>query len=170
MRIAAVLLAASLVGCAPDIRIWTGSPDAARERAGEAAGDMEAMAADGAAEIVPAVPVRIRASHYWPPLGGPNCARFVRGRCISAMASGERWEEWAYRRWDEPGAAACPPQWPFGTVVRAFGRDWICLDRGSRIVFGRDGIPWVDFLYPRPLAPHGSVVDAIIIFPRGGEE
>ena len=31
-----------------------------------------------------------RVSHYWPPLGGPNCARFVRGQCLSATASGER--------------------------------------------------------------------------------
>lgn len=61
------------------------------------------------------------------------------------MASGERWEDWAFRKWEEPGAAACPPEWPFGTRLRAWGREWVCLDRGGAIRY-REGIPWVDFL------------------------
>ena len=28
-----------------------------------------------------------RLSHYWPPLGGPNCARFRNGQCLSLTAS-----------------------------------------------------------------------------------
>lgn len=105
------------------------------------------------------VPIRIRVSHYWPPLGGPNCAAWAGGRCRSRMASGEPWEAWVGR------AIACPPEWPFGTRLMAFGREWICLDRGSRIRF-EGGIPWVDFLTPEPPAPYGSVADAVLFLER----
>lgn len=104
--------------------------------------------------------IAVRVSNYWPPAGGPNCAVFVRGRCLSRMASGERWEDWAYRPWDEPGAAACPPEWAFGTRIFVLGRWWVCLDRGGAIRYGPDGIPWVDLLWPEVLMPYGAIAEA----------
>lgn len=74
------------------------------------------------------------------------------------MASGERWQEWVGR------AAACPPEWPFGTVVALDGREWVCLDRGRRVVF-EAGIPWVDLLTPVPLYPYGLVREARVRLP-----
>ena len=108
--------------------------------------------------------ITVRVSHYWPPLGGPNCSRFVNGRCVSRMASGERWEDWAYRPWSEPGAAACPPEWPFGTRFRLAGREWVCLDRGGRIRY-EGGVPWVDLLLPALPEPlkFGDVVEADLL-------
>lgn len=158
----------AMAGCTtrPSIRIWTGgefpgSPaPAASPTASPAPSPMPAGAGGPVLGAQNGVPVTIRVSHYWPPAGGANCARFVRGRCLSRMASGERWEDWAFRPWAEPGAIACPPEWPFGTRLLAFGRIWVCLDRGSRIQFAPDGIPWVDFLHPRPLAPYGAVANA----------
>jgi len=107
--------------------------------------------------------IAVRVSHYWPPLGGPNCFRWERGRCVSRMASGERWEDWAYRPWREPGAAACPPEWPFGTRFHLAGRDWVCLDRGGRIRY-ENGVPWVDLLAPALPEPleFGDVAEAVL--------
>ena len=85
------------------------------------------------------VPMYVRVSHYSPSLGGPNCARFVNGVCISKMANGERWQDWMNT------AAACPPEWLFGTRIVLDGRTWICKDRGGMVKF-KDGIPWIDLL------------------------
>ena len=68
---------------------------------------------------------RVRYSHYWPPWGGPNCARFVNGKCLSRTASGAPWEEWVEK------GCACPKELPFGTVFRIDGREWTCVDRGK---------------------------------------
>ena len=103
--------------------------------------------------------VLVRVSHYWPPLGGPNCARFVDGECLSRMSSGEAWQDWVER------AIACPSEWEFGTRVVVSGREWVCMDRGGAIVYEEDGIPWVDMLTPQPLFPHGTVVEASLIHP-----
>jgi hypothetical protein len=104
--------------------------------------------------------VAVRLSHYWPPLGGVNCFRYVAGECISRMASGERWQDWIGR------AAACPPEWPFLTrLTLPGGEEFICLDRGGKIVVGADGVPWVDLLVAVPPVPFGSVVSARVVWP-----
>jgi len=96
---------------------------------------------------------QVRLSHYTPWTGGTNCSQFVNGRCQSRMASGQRWEDWIGR------AAACVPEWPFWTVFVLDDREWVCLDRGSAIVYGSDGIPYVDLLVEEPPYPFGSVVE-----------
>jgi hypothetical protein len=104
--------------------------------------------------------VQVRLSHYWPPLGGVNCFRFVAGECVSRMASGERWQDWVGR------AAACPNQWPFWTtIVLPGGERFTCLDRGGKIVVGPDGIPWVDLLVKVAPVPFGTVVPVRVIWP-----
>jgi len=72
------------------------------------------------------------------------------------MASGEPWEEWIDR------AIACPVEWEFGTIVRLFGIDWTCMDRGGAIVY-QDGIPWVDILSEKSPVSYGEIVEAEII-------
>jgi hypothetical protein len=103
----------------------------------------------------------VRLSHYWPPLGGVNCARFVNGQCVSNMSSGEPWAEWV------DVACACPEPWPFGTTITLveLGRTFICMDRGGKIKFV-DGIPWLDTLTEEPLAPYGSIHLADVRFPE----
>lgn len=54
---------------------------------------------------------KARISYYWPPKGGTNCARYVDGWCRSKTASGMPWEAGLW--W----IAACPPEFPFGTVM-----------------------------------------------------
>lgn len=100
--------------------------------------------------------VLVRTSHYWPPLGGPNCARFENGECVSRMSSGEAWQDWAER------AIACPTEWEFGTRLDVAGREWVCMDRGGAIVI-EDGIAWVDMLTPIGLFPHGTVLEATLV-------
>ncbi len=110
--------------------------------------------------------VRVRVSNYWPPFGGPNCWEWdeKRGECVSRMASGVDWRLYA-----DPGlpigAAACPPEWPFGTRIRAFGKEWICLDRGGLIFVDEDGIPWIDLMSPAPPARYGQEVTVLVRFP-----
>ena len=101
------------------------------------------------------IPVRI--SHYWPPLGGPNCSAFVNGECVSKMASGKRWQDWVDK------ACACPPEWSFGTTVTFNGATWTCMDRGGKIKYV-DGIPWVDLLQEKASYPYGTIVDAAVVF------
>jgi hypothetical protein len=83
---------------------------------------------------------------------GSNCARFVNGECMSKMSSGERWQV------HNDQAAACPPEWDFGTRFRTpDGREWVCLDRGGAIRCGYtpywmeyDGLAWADLLTSTP--------------------
>lgn len=96
-------------------------------------------------------PTFIRYSYYWPPLGGPNCAIFHHGRCTSNTANGARWQDWIGK------GIACPPEWPFGTKIVFEGETWTCVDRGGKIQY-EDGIPWIDFLTPRPMYSYGTVV------------
>jgi hypothetical protein len=126
--------------------------------------DPVAVAASGLLPGVPepaGQPVQIRLSHYKPWLGGVNCARFMAGQCVSRMASGERWQNWINR------AAACPREWPFGTLLILPGDEvFVCLDRGGKIVIGPDGVAWVDLLLASaPPVPFGTVVEATVIFP-----
>jgi len=95
--------------------------------------------------------MNIRYSNYWPPLGGPNCATFVNGVCISKMASGKPWADYVDL------AVACPPEWAFGKQVIFEGRTYTCLDRGGMIKYV-DGIPWIDFLTPKAAYPYGTIV------------
>jgi len=99
----------------------------------------------------PPVPVTIRYSHYWPALGGANCSKFVNGECVSRMASGERWQDWTGQ------ACACPPEYPFWTVIELDGKQWVCLDRGGKIKY-----PYVDFLERYPRYGHGTEVEALV--------
>ena len=97
------------------------------------------------------ISMNIRYSHYWPPLGGPNCSNFVGGKCISNMANGQPWAPYV------DIAVACPPEWPFGRKVIFEGNTYTCMDRGGKIKYV-EGIPWIDFLTPKAAYPYGSVI------------
>lgn len=101
----------------------------------------------------------IRYSRYFPALGGPNCANFQNGKCISKMASGLPWEDYIDK------AVACPKEWPFNTRVTLDGKTWICLDRGGQIKIV-DGIPWVDFMVEKGAYKYGTLVQARVRFVR----
>jgi len=102
--------------------------------------------------------ILVRYSHFWPPLGPPNCSNFVDGVCVSAMASGEPWASYIGT------AAACPPEWAFGTTVELDGHIWTCLDRGGAIRYV-DSVPWVDFLEATGKYVHGSIVAVHVVYP-----
>jgi hypothetical protein len=105
-------------------------------------------------------PARVHVSHYWPALGGVNCFSFLAGECVSRMSSGERWQDWIGR------AAACVPEWPFGTLVTLpGGEQFTCQDRGGAIVTGADGLPWIDLLVEYPPVPWGTVVNVSVTYP-----
>lgn len=98
-----------------------------------------------------------RLSHYWPPLGGPNCADFRGGQCMSDMASGLPWYVWVGR------AAACPVELPFWTTITLPGGEiFVCLDRGSKIITTEAGELWIDLLLERAPVPHGAVVPVTV--------
>lgn len=105
------------------------------------------------------VPISVKVSHYWPPLGGPNCAYFSGGVCLSRMASGKPWHEWVDR------ALACPKEIPFGTIFYIFDKEWVCLDRGGKVIsLGK--VIWVDLLTPKAPVPYGTIVDAFMVLPK----
>ena len=108
--------------------------------------------------VVAGIATTVRYSHYWPPLGGPNCSNFVNGACISAMASGQPWALYVGT------AVACPVEWAFGTTVELDGHVWTCLDRGGAIRYV-DGVPWVDFLEATGAYAHGSIVAVRVVHP-----
>jgi len=103
-----------------------------------------------------AINMNIRYSHYWPPLGGPNCSNFVNGKCISTMASGHPWATYV------DIAVACPPEWAFGTEVIFAGQTWVCMDRGGKIKYV-EGIPWIDFLTPVAAHTYGTVITVQVV-------
>lgn len=101
--------------------------------------------------------IKAKLSWYWPPLLGPNCSIARDGRCVSRMASGQRWENWIDR------AVACPEEFPFGTIFVIDGKQWVCMDRGGAIVrIDKDTI-WLDMLTRKPIYRYGSEVNAIVI-------
>ncbi len=101
--------------------------------------------------------VSVHVSHYWPPLGGTNCGWWAAGECASHMAGGQRWQDWIGK------AAACVPEWPFGTLVTLPGGEvFSCEDRGGAIVVGADGVPWIDLLVEYPPVPWGAVVTVTV--------
>jgi hypothetical protein len=113
-----------------------------------------------AAPVPPGELRQVRLSHYWPPLGGVNCFRFVSGQCLSPTASGEPWQAWVGK------GAACPREWPFGTTLTLpGGESFTCVDRGGKIVNGPDGIAWIDLLVAVPPVPFGSIVSARVVWP-----
>lgn len=101
---------------------------------------------------------KIRYSHYWPPLGGTNCARFVDGECVSHCANGQPWQGWVDK------GCACPPEWEFGTKVILRGEEWTCVDRGGKVKYV-NGIPWVDFLTPYGAYPPSVIVLVEVVKP-----
>lgn len=99
-------------------------------------------------------------SHYVPNRGGVNCGNFVRGKCISRMASGLAWQDWIGR------AAACPMEFPFWTkIILPGGELFYCLDHGGAIVTRSDNVIWIDLLVDTPPVPFGTVVDVRVIQP-----
>lgn len=84
----------------------------------------------------------VRISRYDPSLGGVNCFQwdYKYSTCRSAMANGDRWEDQFEK------AAACSPEWPFGTIFEIGDHRWVCKDRGGKIVQSPAGVYWVDLL------------------------
>jgi hypothetical protein len=102
--------------------------------------------------------VMARVSHYTPWTGGPNCALYIGGQCLSRMASGARWDRWIDR------ACACPPEYPFGTTfMLPDGSEWVCMDRGSRIVIEPGGVIWLDLLTARTKYKYGELVTVEVL-------
>jgi len=89
-----------------------------------------------------------------------NCWKFdlLENRCASAMESELPWR--SFVGW----AAACPFDWPDGTVVYvpALGRTFWCLDRGTMVCAG--GVCDVDVLTEQ-LPQNGGVFNAVIQVP-----
>lgn len=99
----------------------------------------------------------VHVSHYWPASGGVNCSLFVNNQCLSRMANGQPWQEWIGR------AAACPPEWSFGTIIiLPGGEQFKCLDRGSAIRYDNDGYAWIDLLVKTPPVPFGTLISVVI--------
>jgi hypothetical protein len=106
------------------------------------------------------VVIKGKISHYWPPLGGPNCSVFVGGQCVARMASGEPWQKWVGK------ACACPSKYAFGTKWVVLGKTYTCMDRGGAIVTGGQfvngkyvTVVWLDLLQPTAPVPYGTVID-----------
>jgi len=96
-------------------------------------------------------------------LGGINCANFIGGECVSKMSSGKRWQDYM------DVAAACPVELDFGTKIIVEGKEWVCLDRGGAIIY--DGYAyWIDQLTANPEYPFGTIIEAVMIRPNGGED
>ena len=129
-----------------------------------------------------AIPITIFVSYYVPLWDGekhggdgPNCGSYSMGPlpdyaanypyaekrlgwCISRMSSGKMWEEYMGY------AVACPDDLDFGTKIYAFGREWMCLDRGGLIY--KEGETYrIDFLTPNSPAPFASQHQAYMVKP-----
>ena len=113
------------------------------------------VAAVALVALGPPEPATIRYSHYWPANGGTNCSSFVDGQCVSRMASGERWQDWTGQ------ACACPPEFPFWTVIELEGKQWVCLDRGGKVKGS-----WIDFLEQYSQYGYGTEVNVTVSLPE----
>lgn len=99
--------------------------------------------------------VKVKVSHYWPPLGGINCDHTT-GDCLH-MADGNQYIDYVGR------TVACPSDWPLGSKLLIAGGWYQCRDRGGAIVMAPDGAFWVDILYPyNPVGYWGIEVEAIL--------
>jgi hypothetical protein len=105
------------------------------------------------------VTVQVRVSYYNPALGGINCGAWddALGACTSRMASGQRWQDWIEPKPGQPGALACPREYPLWSTWTIEGRIYLCLDRGGRIITQADGLVRVDILAARPPPIEGRV-------------
>ena len=104
-------------------------------------------------------PIIVKVSHYNPSLGGPNCARFVSGECLSKMSNGERWQDY----WGEYNTIACPFELPFGTVILLDENEFTCRDRGGAIIVTYEGYYWIDILAESVPYKYGELKEAYII-------
>jgi hypothetical protein len=91
--------------------------------------------------IVTPETVQAHLSNYWPPYGDINCDY----ECAH-LANGDRWQKWVGK------GLACPLEYPLGTIFVVRGQEWVCIDRGERIVVNPDGTIWLDLLMP--FMPH----------------
>jgi hypothetical protein len=106
------------------------------------------------------MPVKVKMTHYWPPLGGENCWWFYEGYCHSPMKSSVPWETLVEI------AAACPAHWLGGVVeVPDIGRRFLCLDTGDKVLC-EDNVCVVDVLTQTRYEWDGLVFDAIVYYPR----
>lgn len=100
-------------------------------------------------------------SHYWPDLGGVNCATFINGSCVSTMSNGEQWQTGINT------ALACPVEFPFGTeFILPGGEKFTCKDRGGAIVTTPDNKIWLDLLVQNPPVPFGTEITVTVIYPE----
>ena len=102
---------------------------------------------------------RVRLSHYWPPLGPPNCheVNWNNGVCTALLTDGQIWEHWSY--WSGVGTA-CPKEFKKGTKfsIKGFGI-YTCIDRGGAITELPDGTFFLDLLTPeQPYVNGGEVI------------
>lgn len=105
------------------------------------------------------IPITVKVSHYNPSLGGPNCARFVDGECISKMSNGEKWQDY----FGKNNTIACPFELEFGTVISLDGVKYTCRDRGGAIVVTSEGHYWIDILAENVPYKYGEVRKAYIL-------
>ena len=106
------------------------------------------------------MPVKVKMTHYWPPLGGENCWWFYDGYCHSPMKSSVPWETLIEI------AAACPTHWLGGVVeIPEINRRYLCLDTGDKVVCEED-ICVVDVLTDRRYPWDGLIYDAVVYYPR----
>jgi hypothetical protein len=103
----------------------------------------------------------VKVSHYDPSLGGPNCARFVDGECLSKLSNGEHWQDYI----EEEKTIACPMELPFGTFIYLDGKEYVCRDRGGAIVITWEGYYWIDILADRVPYSYGELRDAYLYIP-----
>lgn len=108
-----------------------------------------------------AIPIIVKISHYNPALGGPNCARFVNGECISKMSNGERWQDYI----EDERTIACPMEVPFGSNIYLDYVEYTCRDRGGAIVITYEGYYWIDILADRVPYSYGELRDAYLYIP-----
>jgi hypothetical protein len=106
------------------------------------------------------MPVKVKMTHYWPPLGGENCWWFYEGYCHSPMKSSVPWETLIEI------AAACPTHWLGGVVeIPEIGRRYLCLDTGEKVVC-EDDVCVVDVLTDQRYPWDGLIYDAVVYYPR----
>lgn len=107
-----------------------------------------------------AVPVHVKLTHYWPPLGGDNCWTFYDDYCYSPTKSSVPWESVIEI------SAACPVPW-LGSVVEIpdINRRYLCLDTGEKVIC-KDGTCAVDVLTNKIYPWDGLEFDAIVYYPR----
>jgi hypothetical protein len=115
---------------------------------------------DWACRYCDKMPVKVKMTHYWPPLGGENCWWFYEGYCHSPMKSSVPWETLVEI------AAACPTHWLGGVVeIPDIGRRFLCLDTGDKVVC-EDNVCVVDVLTQTRYDWDGLIFDAIVYYPR----